>query len=192
MPQLRTTDHSQTPPRVSVPRDFNFAHDIIERNLAAGRGAKIAYIDDLGEYSYQDLAQRVNRAANALTTLGLAQEDRITICLLDGIDFPAVFLGAIKAGVIPIATNTLLTSRDYDFMLADSRSPHQLSTGELRFQLVWRSLIAAAISGVALPLLMPWPPSFSAGLMFGLMMLLFLIVVRGGWRAAGELRRRRA
>ena len=122
MPQLSTADHGQNPPRVSVPRDYNFAYDIIERNLNAGRGGKIAYIDDLGEYSYQELAHRVNRAANALTALGLEQEDRITICLLDGIDFPAVFLGAIKAGIVPIATNTLLTSPDYDFMLADSRS----------------------------------------------------------------------
>jgi benzoate-CoA ligase len=41
----------------------------------------------------------------------------------DTIDFPAVFLGAIKAGVVPIAVNTLLTQSDYEYMLTDSRAP---------------------------------------------------------------------
>jgi benzoate-CoA ligase len=45
---LSTADHSVAPPRIDVPRDYNAAHDLIERNLAAGRGAKIAYIDDAG------------------------------------------------------------------------------------------------------------------------------------------------
>jgi benzoate-CoA ligase len=33
-----------------------------------------------------------------------------------------VFLGCILAGVVPIASNTLLTTRDFDFMLRDSRA----------------------------------------------------------------------
>jgi benzoate-CoA ligase len=122
VPALSTADHSVDPPVVTVPRDYNAAHDLIERNLVAGRGAKIAYIDDHGSYTYSQLAERVNRAANALSSLGLGMETRIMLAHLDTIDFPAVFLGAIKAGVIPIAANTLLTTEDYRFMLADSRA----------------------------------------------------------------------
>ena len=122
MSLLSSADHSRKPPTINIPRDYNAAYDIIQRNLNAGRAAKIAYIDDLGQYSFGDLAERVNRCANALTTLGLEQEDRIMVCLLDSIAFPAMFLGAIKAGIVPIATNTLLTSQDYDFMLGDSRA----------------------------------------------------------------------
>ena len=44
------------------------------------------------------------------------------LCLLDTIDFPTVFLGAIKAGIVPVAGNTLLTTKDYDYMLRDSRA----------------------------------------------------------------------
>ena len=44
------------------------------------------------------------------------------VCLTDTIDFPSAFLGAIKAGLVPVAVNTLLTSDDYDFMLRDSRA----------------------------------------------------------------------
>jgi benzoate-CoA ligase len=122
VPALSTADHSVDPPVVTVPRDYNAAHDLIERNLVAGRGGKLAYIDDHGSYTYLQLAERVNRAADALVSLGLGMETRIMLAHHDTVDFPAVFLGAIKAGVIPIATNTLLTTEDYRFMLADSRA----------------------------------------------------------------------
>src|SRR6266478_8205816 len=100
---------------------YNAAVDLIERNETA-RPHKIAYIDERGSYTFTDLAEQTNRCANALTNLGLALETRILVCLLDTIDFPAVFLGAIKAGLVPVAVNTLLTSNDYDFMLRDSRA----------------------------------------------------------------------
>ena len=122
MQEFSSANHRETPPEVYVPRDYNAAYDLIERNLRAGRGAKTAFIDDNGQYTYAELSGRVNRAANALTKLGLVQEDRIMVCLLDSIDFPTVFLGAIKAGIVPIATNTLLTANDYDFMLSDARA----------------------------------------------------------------------
>jgi len=102
-------------------QQYNAAVDLIERNLEA-RPEKIAYIDERGSYSYADLAGRVNRCADALTNLGLPAECRVMVCMLDTIDFPAVFLGAIKAGLVPIAVNTLLTADDFNFMLHDSRA----------------------------------------------------------------------
>jgi benzoate-CoA ligase len=102
-------------------QNYNAAVDLIERNLAA-RPDKIAYIDEHGAYSFAELAERVNRCANALTGLGLPMESRVMVCLTDTIDFPSVFLGAIRAGLVPVAVNTLLTSNDYNFMLRDSRA----------------------------------------------------------------------
>ncbi len=109
-------------PQIAIPRDYNAAVDLIERNLNAGRGGKVAFRDDRGACTYAELAERVDRAANALRTLGLEPEQRLLLCLLDTIDFPTMFLGAIKAGIVPIAVNTLLTTADYDFMLRDSRA----------------------------------------------------------------------
>lgn len=122
MSGLSQADHGVSPPTISIPRDYNAAHDLIERNLAARRADRIAYIDDAGRYSYAELAQRVNRAANTLSALGLGMEDRILLAHLDTIDFPSVFLGAIKAGIVPITANTLLTTADYKFMLEDTRA----------------------------------------------------------------------
>ena len=121
MAGLSKADHSVSPPLIDIPRDYNAAHDLVERNLVAGRGGKVAYIDDQGRYTFAELAERVNRAANALVGLGLEMESRIMLAHLDTIDFPSVFLGAIKAGIVPVTANTLLTTADYKFMLEDSR-----------------------------------------------------------------------
>jgi len=107
---------------MEIPREYNAAADLIGRNLAAGRGGKLAYVDDAGQYTFAELGERVNRFGSALQALGLQMEERILIAMHDGIDWPTAFLGAIKAGIIPIAVNTLLTTKDYDYMLSDSRA----------------------------------------------------------------------
>ena len=121
-PALSSADHSVSPPRVEIPREYNAAYDLIERNLRAGRAQKIAYIDDNGSYSYAELALRVDRFANALGALEVTMEQRVLLYLVDSIDFPVAFLGCIKAGVIPIAVNTMLPPSDIEFMLEDSRA----------------------------------------------------------------------
>src|SRR4051812_16967504 len=104
------------------PGPYNAAEDLIGRNLRAGRGNKTAFVDDRGACSYAELDARSNRFANTLRALGVHPEQRILLCLLDTIEFPVAFLGAIKAGVVPVPVNTLLTSDDYAFMIADSRA----------------------------------------------------------------------
>ncbi|HXV06630.1 MAG TPA: AMP-binding protein, partial [Burkholderiales bacterium] len=122
VPELSHADHSVIPPRITIPREYNAAHDLLERNLRAGRAAKPAFIDDAGSLTYGALAQRVDAFAHGLKALGLRMEDRVLLCLHDTVDFPTAFLGAIKAGIVPIAANTLLTAADYEYMLRDSRA----------------------------------------------------------------------
>src|SRR5438105_1135257 len=105
---------------MELPRDYNAAVDLVERNLAAGRGGKVAFIDDTGSCTYAQLAERVDRAANMLHALGVHREERIAIAMLDCCEWPALFLGAIKAGIVPVAMNTLLTPADYEYQLGDS------------------------------------------------------------------------
>jgi benzoate-CoA ligase family protein len=106
----------------AIPRSYNFAADIIERNLRAGRGDKLAYIDPRGAWSYRQLAERVDRFGHVLRSGGIHREQRILLALLDTIDWPTTFLGAIKSGIVPVPVNTLMTEDDYRFMLADSRA----------------------------------------------------------------------
>ena len=103
-------------------RDYNFAADILKRNLDAGRAGKLAYIDQRQGWTYGELAERVERFGHVLRSLGIRREERILLCLLDTIDWPTAFLGAIKAGVVPVPVNTLLTEDEYRFMVEDSRA----------------------------------------------------------------------
>jgi benzoate-CoA ligase len=119
---------------------YNAAADLIERNLAAGHGDKTAFIDNHGHYSYAELASRVCRFAAALRAHGIQREQRILLCLYDGIDFPTAFLGAVKAGIVPVAVNTLLSPDEFAFMLADSRA---------RAVVVSRPVLAAVQQAVA-------------------------------------------
>ena len=123
MTEFARIDTHVSPPRIELPRAFNAAVDLVERNLAEGRGGNLAYADAGGRHSHAALAERVNRAGNALLALGLQAEQRVVLCLADSIDFPTVFLGAIKAGLLPVPVNPAMTPADLGFVLADSRAP---------------------------------------------------------------------
>jgi benzoate-CoA ligase len=119
---LSRADHRTSPPRVEIPRDYNAAHDLLARN--ASRPAKVAFIDGASgaQLTYGELTDQAHRFANALRTQGITPESRVMIAMFDTPEWPVVFLGCILAGVIPVAANTLLTTRDFEFMLRDSRA----------------------------------------------------------------------
>jgi 4-hydroxybenzoate-CoA ligase len=101
---------------------YNAANDFIDRNVTEGRGDKIAFVDPTRTLTYRELQARCNRFANALPRLGIGRERRIMMIMLDTVEFPAVFWGAIKAGVVPIPINTLLTLEQWQYMIEDSRA----------------------------------------------------------------------
>ncbi len=115
------TDHAAAAAD-TIPRDYNFAADILARNLTAGRAGKPAFIDARGAWTYGQVAERVDRFGALLRVLGVQREQRVLICLLDTIDWPTAFLGTIKAGAVAVPVNTLMTEDDYRFILADSRA----------------------------------------------------------------------
>ncbi|CCD93840.1 putative AMP-dependent synthetase and ligase [Bradyrhizobium sp. ORS 375] len=95
---------------------------LLDRNVEAGRGDKLAYTDTVSELTYRGLQLRTCRVANLLRRLGVRREERVAMIMLDTVDFPAVFLGAMRAGIVPVPLNTLLTSEQYAYVLADCRA----------------------------------------------------------------------
>ncbi len=108
---------------------FNFAQHLFERN-AADRG-RLAYVDDLGSLAYGALAERARRVAAGLRASGIRREERVLMLMLDTLDWPVSFLGALYAGIVPVAVNTLLTADDYAYMLEHSRAQAVLVSGAL-------------------------------------------------------------
>ena len=101
---------------------YNAVTWLLDRNVDEGRAAKLAFTDTVSELSYGDLQKQSRRVANMLRRLGVRREERVAMIMLDTIDFPSVFLGAIRAGIVPVPLNTLLTSDQYAYVLADSRA----------------------------------------------------------------------
>jgi benzoate-CoA ligase family protein len=98
------------------------ADDLLLRHVREGRSARVAVIDDDGRYSYGWVAERSLRAAGALRDLGVQPEQRVAICMHDGVDWIAAFLGAVALGAVPVPLNTMLTTDDYRYLLRDSRA----------------------------------------------------------------------
>ena len=99
---------------------FNFAAHLLDANRA--RAKSIAYIDDHERMTYGELDERVRRMAAALVATGMRREERVLLLMHDNIDWPVAFLGALYAGVVPVAVNTLLSADDYAYILAHSRA----------------------------------------------------------------------
>ena len=107
---------------MSYPRTYNAAVDMVDRNVASGWAAKPAFIDASETLTYGELQARCNRMGNLLSTYTIAREQRVALLLLDTVDFPVAFWGAIKAGVVPVCLNTLQTAEQYAYILGDSRA----------------------------------------------------------------------
>ncbi len=59
--------------------------------------------------TYGELQARTYQFAAALKALGLRQEDRLLLLLPDTVDYPVAFWGALRAGIVAIPLNTLLS-----------------------------------------------------------------------------------
>jgi 4-hydroxybenzoate-CoA ligase len=101
---------------------YNAVTLLLDRNVDDGRGEKIAFSDPQRTLTYSKLQTETCRLANFLSRMGIRREERVGMIMLDTIDFPVVFLGALRAGAVPVPLNTLLLPDQYAYMLTDSRA----------------------------------------------------------------------
>ncbi len=120
-----------TTPFTLVPGTYNATVDLVDRHVIEGRGSRRAFVDHETSLNYFELSARCNQFANALGRLGIVRENRIALILQDTVDLPVAFLGAIKAGAVPIPLNTLLPPETWRYMIADSGATAVVITGEL-------------------------------------------------------------
>jgi 4-hydroxybenzoate-CoA ligase len=100
-------------------RPYNAVADFVD---ASRNGGKIAFTDPSRAVTYGMLQADTCRLARGLLALGLRQESRVVLLMLDTVDYPVAFFGAIRAGIVPIPLNTLLTPPQYAYILEDSRA----------------------------------------------------------------------
>ncbi len=148
--RLSHADHAASPPRVHIPAAYNAAHDLLARH--AQRAGKAAFIDAASgeQISFGELHDAAHAFADGLRAHGFAPESRVLVAVLDTLEWPVVFLGCILAGVVPIAANTLLTEKDFEFMLRDSRAQGLVVSHTL--WPVFKNLVHDADGALAAPL----------------------------------------
>ncbi|MFI6502337.1 acetate--CoA ligase [Nonomuraea typhae] len=85
---------------------LNIAYNCVDRHVEAGRGDKVAYYwegepeGDSRTLTYADLQREVNKAANALTELGVAKGDRVAIYMPMIPELPIAMLACARIGAI--------------------------------------------------------------------------------------------
>ncbi|MGH8178849.1 MAG: class I adenylate-forming enzyme family protein [Steroidobacter sp.] len=108
-------------PEELLQQDFGLIAQLV-RAHAQERPEAAALIKDDRSFSYGELDVLLDRIAASLQREGVASGDVIAICALSSIEYGAVFLGALRAGVAvaPLAPSS--SPESLATMLADSRA----------------------------------------------------------------------
>src|SRR5467141_620821 len=83
---------------------------------------RLAVADPWRSLTYAELAAASARFAAGLRAAGIERERRIALVMLDTIDFPIAFWGALRAGIIPVPINTQLPADITGYIRGDSRA----------------------------------------------------------------------
>src|SRR5829696_8329880 len=104
---------------VELPERYN-ASMLLDANLEAGRGEKVALVCGDERITYRELLGRVCAMGHALRRLGVGREQRVLLILDDTPAFPVAFFGALRIGAVPVPVNPLYRAADYRHFLEDS------------------------------------------------------------------------
>jgi 4-hydroxybenzoate-CoA ligase len=102
--------------------DGNAYDYFVARHIREGRGGRTAFVDPWRSLTYAELDAAATRFAAGLAAAEIERERRVALVMLDTVDFPVAFWGAIRAGVIPVPINTLLPAEITGYILQDSRA----------------------------------------------------------------------
>src|SRR6266511_535412 len=100
----------------------NAVSAFLDDTIGGGAGDRPAIVTPGGAVTYRDLLALVTRAGSALRGLGVEPEQRVALLLPDGVEWVAVFLGALRIGAVAVPLNTRVPPAGWVAMLRDSRA----------------------------------------------------------------------
>lgn len=109
---------------------FNAAEYLLDRHVAAGDGQRVAVRCNDTDHTYAELLDLSARVAGALLAHGVRREERVMLCMSDGVEMLATLLGCFRAGIIAVPISTMLTGKETGILLADSRARVLVCTSE--------------------------------------------------------------
>jgi benzoate-CoA ligase family protein len=114
-----------------IPYEFNMARYFLEDRLREGFGEKVALRCPDRDWTYREVSALSDRLGNVLRDLGVEQEDRVYICLPDGVEFVLSFFAVLKIGAVVTMGNPHLPPDDYDYYLGYTRAKAAVIPQEL-------------------------------------------------------------
>jgi len=103
-----------------VPEYFNPTTVVLDRHAAGARAGHTALIVDDEGYSYAEVLRHVCRAANGLASLGIEPQTRLLMFATDSVEFVATWLGAIRAGIVPVVVSDAYKAPNLLYFLNDT------------------------------------------------------------------------
>ena len=88
-----------------VPEYFNPTTCVLDKHIGTDAAARTALIVDDDGYSYAEMLAHVCRAAGGLTSLGIEAGSRMLLFGTDSVEFIATWLGAVRAGIVPVTVS---------------------------------------------------------------------------------------
>ena len=104
--------------------EANAAFYFIDRHLNSKIENKNVFVEAIPEgrsITYKELSIETNKIIDLLTKYNIRREERVLMLVLDQIEFPIIFWGCLKAGVIPVPINTLLSKEVIQEIINESQ-----------------------------------------------------------------------
>jgi benzoate-CoA ligase family protein len=121
---------------------FNAAEYLLDRHLADGHGERPAVVCGAVTLTYDELAAETRRVAAGLRAVGVRPEERVMLCMADGVELLSGILGAMYLGAVPVPVSTMVTGAELGVLLADSRA--RVLCVSVEFAEAARTALAAA------------------------------------------------
>jgi len=109
---------------------FNAVWYLVDRQVEAGNGDRIAVRAPSGTLTYAQLAAEVRRVAAGLRAVGVRPEGRVMLFMVDERELFVAILAAMRLGAVAVPVSTMFTAADLGGVLADSRARVLVASGE--------------------------------------------------------------
>jgi acyl-CoA synthetase (AMP-forming)/AMP-acid ligase II len=104
--------------------------DLFDWHAAQRPADEVARNTEGAVLTWGQLNSRANRIAHAMAAAGLGPPDRVAILAKNCLEYPAVYLGAAKAGVVLVPLNYRLAPGEWSYIVNDADARLLIARGE--------------------------------------------------------------
>ncbi len=129
-----TLDDLQKNYTLTVPDDFNFAYDCLDKLALDTPDARamlwVGHDDTVRDFTFADMKRLTDKTANWFVSQGIGRGDMVMLVMGRGYQFWYALLALHKVGAVAVPATTLLTKGDFVYRLNAAGIKMVVSTGD--------------------------------------------------------------